>query len=311
MLGGRRIDVVILGSSGGVPTESRMLPAVAVRDWMGHVVLLDAGEGVQLRLRQAGISLADIDVVALTHSHGDHVNGLPGLLQSMHMAGRSRPLIIVADRHTARFAREALEVEGDLLRFNVNLVEASGSGHIEFGGSGGDRLILEWFPVCHTVEAYGFRLSWRLRPRLDPERLAKLGLRGPLVSELLRRGELRLPHGRVRLEDVGRPGGSWSLVYTGDTAPCRSVVEASRGAGLLVHDSSFDSSLAREAWERGHSTSLDAARAAAEAGVGVLVLTHISARYRGLEARRLEVEARRVFPRSVLAWDLMRLTFSA
>ncbi|WP_460123935.1 ribonuclease Z [Stetteria hydrogenophila] len=307
---GRYVEVTVLGSGGGAPTRERWLPAFFVADWMGHGILLDAGEGAQLRLAELGFSVNDIDVVAITHSHGDHVNGLPGILQSMYMNSRRRPLTILADRHTAEFVRDTLAVDRRDLGFEVRVVEVSGVGEYVASVKGGDSLVLKWFPVCHSVEAYGFALEWRLRARLDVGKLERMGLKpGPWVSELLARGEAEAGGRRVRVEDVSTGPRLLRIVYTGDTAPCPSVVENARGARLLIHDSTFDSSLREEAEERRHSTALDAARVAREAGVEYLLLTHVSPRYRG-HATVLEREARRVFGNARLAWDRMRLRFT-
>lgn len=307
---GRYVEFFVLGSGGGAPSRERWLPAFFATDWMGNGVLLDAGEGAQLRLAELGFSVNDVDVIAVTHSHGDHVNGLPGLLQSMYMNSRRRPLTILADPNTAEFAREALEVGRRDLGFDVNLIVIKGHGEYPVSGRGGDYLVVKWFPVCHTIEAYGFTLEWRLRARVDVGRLKSLGLEpGPWLSNLISRGETVYRGVKVSIEDVASGPGVMKIVYTGDTRPCRSVAEASRGARLLVHDSTFDSSLSAEAAERGHSTSLDAARIAAEARVDALLLTHISPRYRGYP-RRLVEEARRVFEPSILAWDKMRLRFT-
>ncbi len=275
---------------------------------MGTGVLLDAGEGAQLRLAQAGHSVNDIDFIAVTHAHGDHVNGLAGLLQSMYINDRSRPLTIFAPRDAADYVEETLEVGGYRLGFEVRVRKITGWGSETLASRGGDSLILSWFPVCHTVEAYGFRLEWRLRPRLDPAALERAGVKGPMVAELLSRGRVTVGGRTVVLDDVAGAPASMSLVYTGDTGPCRSVVEAARGARVLIHDSTFDSSLEDEAHERGHSTSRDAARAAAQAGVELLILAHVSARYRG-GALGLLREAREIHPRSLLAWDMARLIF--
>ena len=167
MLGGRLVRLTVLGSGGGAPTPERWLPAFYVEDWMGVGVLLDAGEGAQLRLAQAGRSVNDIDFILVTHAHGDHVNGLPGLLQSMYMNDRSRPLRIYAPRAVAEFVEDTLEVGGYRLGFEVEVVRVAGRGSARLASRGGDELVLHWFPVCHTVEAYGFKLEWRLRPRLS------------------------------------------------------------------------------------------------------------------------------------------------
>ncbi|MCX8195889.1 MAG: MBL fold metallo-hydrolase [Acidilobaceae archaeon] len=303
---GYRVELLALGTGATLPTPERFLPSFFLRDSRGTGVLLDAGEGVQVRMAQAELSPTSVDVIAITHEHGDHVNGLPGLLQSMQVNRREQRLVIVAPGSVA----EALE--GAELGFTLHVVRASGRGEIEVWEHGGDRLTLRWFPVCHTVEAYGFSLQWSFRPRVDLGKLSSLGLKpGAWVKRLLEEGRASVEGVEVRLEDVAeRGGGSIKVVYTGDTAPCSSVVEEARGARVLIHDSTFSSELSEEARERGHSTSEQAAEVAREAGVDLLLLTHVSLRYRGLEVRRLLQEARRVYNKSILARDLMKFILS-
>jgi ribonuclease Z len=305
-------EITFLGTGATLPTTERFLPSILVRDRMGDVILLDVGEGAQFRLAQLNVSPSSIDVIAITHEHGDHVNGLPGLLQSMYVSGRSRKLTIVAPASVAQFISEVLAGE-DRLGFKVDVVIARGRGSLEVGRSSGDTLTLAWFPVCHTVEAYGYTLEWRLRPRVSLERVEALGLKpGPWIRDLIERGEVRVGDVRVKLEDVVEARGvTVKLSYTGDTAPCEVYVESIRGSRILIHDSTFHSELESEAASRGHSTSRDAALKAREAGVELLALTHISSRYRGFEARRLLEEARGVFPNTILARDLLRVTLGA
>ncbi len=306
-------EIVFLGTGATMPTLERFPPSILVRDRMGNVILLDSGEGVQFRLAQLGISPSYIDVIAITHEHGDHVNGLPGLLQSMYVSGRSRSLTIVAPASVAWFVSEALEAREEKLGFKVNVVIAKNKGSLGVSGSSGDTLTLKWFPVCHTVEAYGYALEWKLRPRISLERVEALGLKpGPWVKDLIERGEVVVGDVRVKLEDVlEKSEVVVKLSYTGDTAPCDEYVESVRGSRLLIHDSTFHSELASEAAGRGHSTSRDAAFKALEADVELLALTHVSSRYRGFEARKLLEEARMVFPKVVLARDLMRVVLGA
>ncbi len=307
----RSVEVVFLGTSGGVPTHARGLPSVLVRDWNGLSILLDAGEGVQLALARMGVAVTRIDVIAITHAHGDHINGLPGLLQSMYMYERSKPLLVFGPRSVMHFLRDLLEVERYDFSFEIVGVQVEGRGGHLLWDRGGDRVTISWAPACHSVESYAYRIEWRLRPRLDPEAVkALLGSNPRLVGEVLERGETRLPNGRVvRLSDIARDKARGaSIVYTGDTSyPCAGVAELARGARLLIHDSTFAEDLAEEARERGHSTGVQAARAAREAGASLLVLTHVSARYEGYEARRIEREASRVFPNVILAWDGLKL----
>lgn len=301
---GVRVTATIVGSGGSVPTRERRAPAIAVRDWTGYHILLDAGEGVQTALHLAGMSPSSLDLVAVTHSHGDHVNGLPGLLQSMYVNDRERPLKLVAPPGVIEFVYDVLEATETRLGFRVEAVEARGHGSYTAWTRGGDRLEVKWVPSCHTRESVSFILEWRLRPRLDTSRLKRMGLEpGPWVRRLLEEGEARVGDRVVRLVDVALEQEPVRVVYTGDTSPCPTVLKASRGADVLFHDSTYSSSRRLEAHERGHSTSLDAALLARRAGVRLLVLVHVSARYSGWEALELLREARRIHGSTLLAWD--------
>ncbi len=296
------LGIVFLGTSAAVPTVERGLPGIAVV-YRGSVVLLDAGEGTQAALTRAGLSPLRVEAVLVTHLHGDHVFGLPGLLQSMAMLGRKTALLVGGPRGLYRLLREAFIATGWLPTYPIYVAELAE----------GERLSLpsgwtvEAFPTCHTPGSLGYRLvEPRRKPKINVEALRRLGLRpGPYLSRL-QRGETVVVDG-VRLEPsmvlVEQP--RVTIVYTGDTKPCRSVVEAARGATVLIHDATFTSDMAKEAYEQGHSTALDAAKAASEAGVQLLVLYHISARYR--DPRVLLREARRYHHNVIVAEDLAKL----
>jgi ribonuclease Z len=297
------LGVVFLGSSAAVPTRSRGLPGIAVV-YRGSVVLLDCGEGTQARLMEAGISPLRLAAVLITHLHGDHVFGLPGLLQSMSMLGRRHVLLVAGPPGLYGFLREAARYTGWLPPYPLYVIELEPWEKLVLPN--GFEAIA--FPVDHGARvAYGYRLVEPPRkPKINLEKAARLGLRpGPLFSKL-QRGEPVVVDGRlIRPEDVVEEQPRVTIVYTGDTRPTRTVVEAAKGATVLIHDSTFTSDMAEEAHEQGHSTALDAARAAAEAGAEMLVLYHISARYDDPEP--LLAEARRIHPRVVVAEDLAKL----
>jgi len=296
------LGLVFLGTSAAVPTRGRGLPGLAYV-YRGRVVLLDAGEGTQERLQRCGLSPLRVEAVLVTHMHGDHVFGLPGLLQSMAMLGRREVLVVAGPRGLRGFLEAAARATYWLPPYPLWVVEMSPGGRLVLPSG----VIVEAFPVEHRVPALGFRLvEPRRKPRVDLEAARRLGLGGPLLGRLQRGETVVLPDGR-RVEPgevlVERPRAA--VVYTGDTAPTRSVVEAARGAAVLVHEATFTSDMEEEAHGQGHSTARDAALAAREAGVGLLVLTHFSARYE--DAGPLVDEARRFFPRVVAAVDCGRL----
>lgn len=297
--------VVFLGTSAAVPTPNRGLPAILLK--LGSLcMLLDAGEGVQERLLRAGSSPLKIDAVVLTHFHGDHVFGLPGLLHSMSMHGRSKPLKVFGPPGTKAFLRHIDELTGHKPCFEVKVLEfARPEGVVEVERG----VLLEWFEVSHVPGSYGVKVVVRkAKGKIDVRKLKELGIpEGPHLAQLQRGIPVRLPGGRVvEPKDVLKePPSEVSVVYTGDTRRIDTIVRKSRGASVLIHDSTFSSEDRDHAWLLGHSTSVDAALTAREAGVKLLVLTHFSARYDDL--RVLEREARRYFQETIAAEDFMVL----
>lgn len=286
----RQVEVITLGTGAALPSLERFTAAYVVRDWAGNVILMDSGEGAQQRLRQAGISPTKVDFIVLTHGHGDHINGLPGLLGTMQLSGRKSRLTIIAPKYLAEPIRELINANKFEDQFPVNVIDVTGDeGSLTLSSWGRDRLVLSWFRACHSIEAYGYSLTWELGPRIaEPVEPSQ-------ARKLLEEGGSGLTSPR-----------SFKLSYTGDTSPCDSVVKGASGANVLIHESTFDSSMKDEASKYGHSTSVGAAEDAVKANVGKLILSHISTRYEGYEALQLEQEARSVFPNSVLSWDLAR-----
>ncbi|MGC9071553.1 MAG: ribonuclease Z [Acidilobus sp.] len=288
----RLVELMTLGTGAALPSLDRFTASHLVRDWMGNSVLLDVGEGAQHRLRQAGVSPTKIDVIAITHGHGDHVNGLPGLLQTMYLSGRTSKLTIVAPDYLKEYLNGIIEVEGFRQAFPIEILTIGGAnGEYTLSNRGRDRLYIRWFRACHSIESYGFMLEWALGPRITQS--------------------VSTPEEARRLLETGagvvtpKP---FRLAYTGDTSPCDEVVKAVTGVDVLIHEATFDKSMESEALRFGHSTSVGAATVASKAGVRKLILTHVSTRYEGYEAKALEDEARQVFSDTVLAWDLARFS---
>jgi len=270
----------------------------------GEQLVFDCGEGCQRQMVKAGIGLRKNLKIFITHMHADHVLGLAGMLMTMSLMGRQDPLDVFGPPGIARFVECLMEVFGFNPDYEVNLHQVS-SGVICRGR--GYRI--EAFEVNHSVPSYGYALVEDDRPgKFDPKKALELGVpRGPLWKAL-QRGEAVNVGGRVvRPEDVmGPPRRGLKVVYTGDTAPTRSVIEVARGADLLIHDATFDDSLEELAREELHSTARQAAQVALEAGVKLLVLTHISPRYE--DTSQLLAQARSVFSNSLVAEDFMELT---
>jgi len=298
------LEVVFLGTSGSVPTPERGLPAVAVRRG-GELLLLDCGEGTQRQMMRAKVGFPTRFRIFITHLHGDHVFGIPGLLHTMALMNRDAPLEIYGPKGLANFVRTVLEVVHMKSDYPVYVREV-GDGVVY---DGGDYVVRACW-VSHGVPALAYAVEEKPRPgRFHPERARALGVpMGPLWKRLQMGKAVRLPDGRlVRPEDVlgpARPG--LKLVYSGDTGPCEALVELARGADLLIHEATLGDEHTERAIAEGHSTPSIAAQTALKAGVKRLVLTHISARYR--DTTTLLEQARATFPNTIVAEDLMRIS---
>jgi len=292
-----------LGTSGGMPTPSRQLPSVAVRV-SGELLLFDCGEATQRQLLASRLGFPRELRIFITHRHADHLLGVPGVLYTLGMLGREEPVRIYAPRSACGVIEGLLEVLDTDLEFGVEILEAQ-PGLVYRGRS----FSVEAIWSRHFVEGLCYRVVEDKRPgRMRMDYLEELGLpRGPLWGRLQRgeavefRGTVISPEDAVEPPRPGR-----KIVYSGDTSPFEELTSFAEGSDLLIHDATFDQSLAERSKEEGHSTAAAAAETALKANVRVLALFHISPRYHGKEEILLG-EARRIFPSTILPNDLDRL----
>jgi ribonuclease Z len=248
-----------------------------------------------------GFSVRDIFI---THLHADHYLGLPGLLRTLSLQGREEELVVWGPEGSETILRATIELGGDRLQFPVSVRELPAGEAVRYEG-----FSVRTFPVEHTSTSVGLALVEDIRlGHFDAETAIRLGVpEGPAFGRLHRGEDVRLDDGAlVRASDVvgpARPGRT--LVYSGDTRPCESTVQAATGADLLIHEATFSEDEGRRAHDTRHSTAREAAMIAARAGVRKLVLTHFSARF-SEQALRLVREAESVFA-AVAAEDGMVL----
>jgi ribonuclease Z len=277
------LSVMFAGTAGSVPSARRGLPALLVRHG-GERILVDCGEGTQRQLiRSSG--LVELTDVFITHLHLDHWLGLPGLLKSLDLRDRERPLAIHGPPGLAEVMGTMRKVYGRL-GFNVEVIELEAGGSIRRG-----TLEIQPVNVRHRGLAYGYVFAEDERPgRFDDTLALRLGLEfGPDFGRL-QRGETV---NGVRPEQViGEPRAGRKLVVSGDTAPCETLAIAAHQADLLIHEATFAEDERERAALTGHSTAAQAAQIAHDADVRMLALTHTSARYGGRELRE---QAREVF----------------
>jgi ribonuclease Z len=295
------MQITFLGTSGAVPTTHRNPSAVHV-EREGDRLLFDCGEGTQRQMMRYGAGF-DIEHVFLTHLHGDHVLGLPGLAQTWDFNDRDAPLAIHAPAGTRERVENLVGATGERPSYPVRVHQLQ-PGDVALDREEYEIRAVE---VDHRTNAVGYALVEDDRKgRFDRETAEEVyGIPpGPKYSKL-HNGEAVEHDGQtVRPQDVvGPPRPGRTVVYTGDTRPCDGVREAAAGADLLIHDSMFDDDRRERAVETAHSTAREAAELASEAGVEGLALTHISSRYAGGGWRDLEADAKDAFDGTVFVAD--------
>jgi ribonuclease Z len=298
------LRVVFLGTSGSVPTLKRSLPAVVVQcprnQWM-----FDCGENVQRQMMAGKISFHRKMKVFITHLHGDHVLGLPGLLQTMALMDRKEPVQIFGPVGLKDFLVCTQETLNFGLNFPVEINQILSEGVVCDDG--------EYQVIAtksnHAVESYAYAFLEKPRPgKFYPKKALSMGVpAGELWSKLQRGEEVTLSDGKVvKSSDIMGPmRAGRKIIYTGDTKPFESFAKFGAKADLVIHDCTFDDSLAEKAGVDGHSTPSQAAGQAKAANAKQLALTHISARYPN--ASLLLEQAKKIFPNTVLAEDFMEL----
>jgi ribonuclease Z len=299
-------DIIPLGTASAMPVGHRHLSALAV-ERKGRILLFDCGEGTQYRLMHADLSRARIDAIFVTHLHGDHCYGLPGLLSTMALQQRRDPVtMVVPDGARAMLEATPGATPSDL-PFPVHIREI-GTDLTTALVYETEELTVTARPLAHRRFAMGFRLEERTRPgRFDPEQARALGVpEGPAFARLQDGESVTANDGTtVHPEQVmGPPRPGLAVAYVTDTRPCDGGRALAEDADLLYHDSTFTDELHDRAVETGHSTAREAAEVARDAGARRLLLGHISARYD--DAAPLAAEAQAVFPRSEVAEELRR-----
>ena len=305
------LDILFLGTGASIPSRTRSLPCVAVRN-DSDITVFDCGEGAQKQFMISPFSFMKVSSIFITHFHGDHILGLPGLLQTMGMSGRKRSLKICGppgiERSTefllAACERSFVKKDEDPLKeleFPLEVIEMNPGDAVEV--KGGKVLA---FRTEHGLESLGYKFIQNDVPgKFDKEKALSLGLR-PSDFSKIQNGET--------VKDVtpdmiiGPMRSGHSIVYTGDTIPCDGINEASLNADVLIHESTYSEKDAALAQENLHSTATDAAKAAASSNVRKLILIHASNRYEDLS--ELEKEASEIFENTTLAHDMMMLSVS-
>ncbi|RAG86050.1 ribonuclease Z [Streptacidiphilus pinicola] len=295
-------ELVVLGTASQVPTRHRNHNGYLLR-WDGEGLLFDPGEGTQRQMLHAGVSAHDITRICVTHFHGDHCLGLPGVIQRINLDKVPYPVPVHYPASGEPFFERLRHASAFYEQVELRPEPVSGEGGpLKATGNERSPFTLEAARLSHPVESYGYRLVEPDGRRILPEKLRALGITGPDVGRLQREGRL----GDVTLSDVSETRRGQRAAFIMDTRLCEGVHALAEGADLLVIEATFLDADAHLAEEHGHLTAAQAARVAAQAGVRTLVLTHFSQRYPDLGGHLDEAE-RHFDGEIVVAADLMRI----
>jgi ribonuclease Z len=296
-------ELVVLGTASQVPTRTRNHTGHLLR-WDGAGLLLDPGEGTQRQLTLAGVAASTISAIAVTHAHGDHCLGLPGVLQRMALDGVRGPVPLVFPEAATGALQHLLGAAAHAADLVQPHPVAADGPVLELAGA-----VLEAAALDHRVPAVGYRLVEPDGRRMLPEALAARGIAGPDVGRLQREGSLATAGGVVRLAEVSAPRPGQRFAFVMDTRVGAGAARLAQDADLLVCEATFASADADLAQAYAHLTARQAGEIAAAAGVRRLVITHFSGRYPDAEV--LGAEARAVHGDVVVAEDLLRVPVPA
>ena len=300
-------ELIILGTASQVPTRTRNHNGYFLR-WDRDGFLFDPGEGTQRQMTLAGVAATDVTRLCVTHFHGDHCFGLPGVFSRLALDQVSHPVHCHFPGSDAplfdRLCWTVPEFRAQVLREEPAFGDRTLLAHSPATGFGR----LEAIRLSHRVDSYGYRLTEPDGRRMLPDKLAEAGVRGPHISELQHEGQVGIAGRVVTLDEVSVPRPGQVFAFVMDTRLCEGVYELAANADLLVIESTFLTAQAALATEYGHLTARQAAAVAEECGVRTLVLTHFSQRY--TDPAQFEREAREVYTGELhVAEDLMRIPF--
>ena len=297
------MEIIFLGTSSAVHSKERNQASIAVKAF-GEVMLFDCGEGTQRQMLHTKVSPMKVSKIFITHFHGDHILGLPGLLQSMSLNGRDRKLTVYGPKGLNKlkdviysFGYSSIEYEIDFIELDPGVIEET------------DEYVIRCQSVKHNVPALAYSIEEKKKPRFLREKAIELGVPvGPAFGKLHNGQEVEIDGKIIKPEQVlGPPRKGIKITYSGDTQPCEEMIMFAKDSTLLIHESTFIQKEAQNAMDYGHSTSMDAAYIARESNSDELILTHISTRYGEEYAQIMLKEAKEVFENTRIAEDYMEI----
>jgi len=323
------MELIILGSSAAIPVRERNLSSIALK-YKNEIILFDCGEDLQRRLIDAGLKFNKPMKILISHFHGDHVIGLPGLLFRLGLSERNSPMVIIGPRNLFLYLYLHRKILGLKTNYPLTIIEIDHLNNrlIEFEGLESEipksevklehniifennRYLIKYTLVEHSVITFGYSFIEKLRNgKFNPERAREIGIPESRLWKQLQEGKIIEFEGKkinpLKEGIVGPKRQGRKVTYSGDTVPCESLIELGKNSDVLIHEATFSKDLADIALEKKHSTSEDAANVAKKMDAKQLILTHISSRYQE-DAIKLLEDAKKIFPNTIIAKDLMKI----
>ena len=307
------MNITFLGTSSGVPTLTRNVSSLALKlSQKSEVWLFDCGEGTQHQLIKSTIKSSQIRKIFITHMHGDHIYGLPGLLATLGLAGNSKGIDIYGPSNLKNFISSALKNSYCKISFPLKFFEVENSAQTNTNLFEDELMEVKCAALKHRLPAYGYRVNEKDRPgQFNLEKAKNLNIpAGPIYGKLHSGQRVELEDGRVLngSDFCGEPRKGESFVYCTDTIFSEKAVKLSKNVDLLVHESTFSEKDEKMAFEKLHSTTTMAAKTALLSNAKKLVLTHLSPRYTPksfVKPIDLLNEAKQIFPNTFLAKDFL------
>lgn len=294
------MEITFLGTSSAVHSNTRSHPSIVLKAF-GETILFDCGEGTQRQLIYAKISPMKISKIFITHYHGDHILGIPGLLQSMSFRGRETKLTIYGPKGLDNL-RDAISSLGfPNFDFPLEWIEVDSGSIIE-----NEEYVIKAQRVKHNTLTLAYSVEELKKPRFLRQKAIELGVPvGPDFGKLHKGIAVEVDGKIIKPEQVlGPPRKGRKITYSGDTMPCEEMIEFAKESDLLIHESTYKTEDKDKADLHAHSTSKDAAEIALYSNSKKLILTHISTRY--TDVNDLLAQAREIFENTELAEDLMK-----
>ena len=298
-----QLRIIFLGTGGSWPTVKRNVSSLAIKRG-SEILLFDCGEGTQRQFQQSNLSYMQISKIFITHFHGDHFLGLPGLIQTMQLNDRDKPLHIYGPKGMEDLTDHLLTLGYFRPSYEIISHDITNGDEVEF-----EEYSIHVLKVKHNVPTFSYCLEEHQRPgKFNKPKALKLGIpEGPLFNKLQYGQTITLANGKKITPGMilGPSRRGRKIVMSGDTMPCEEMIAFSKNADVLVHEATFDSELEDIAKEYGHTTAAQAAEIAKKARVEKLFLVHVSPRY--LDYRVLENDARKIFVQSFVPKDFQEI----